>query len=78
MAELLNRAGERVRADQIWVNPDCGLKTRSWDEVRPALVNMVFLALSPATDAIASASRFWPIATARAGALSKVMDTPQF
>ena len=26
---------------QIWVNPDCGLKTRKWDEVRPALVNMV-------------------------------------
>jgi 5-methyltetrahydropteroyltriglutamate--homocysteine methyltransferase len=23
------------------VNPDCGLKTRTWDEVRPALVNMV-------------------------------------
>ena len=26
---------------QLWVNPDCGLKTRKWEEVRPALVNMV-------------------------------------
>jgi len=27
--------------DQVWVNPDCGLKTRKWDEVKPALVTMV-------------------------------------
>lgn len=26
---------------QIWVNPDCGLKTRCWEEVIPALKNMV-------------------------------------
>ncbi len=26
---------------QVWVNPDCGLKTRRWEEVRPALINMV-------------------------------------
>jgi 5-methyltetrahydropteroyltriglutamate--homocysteine methyltransferase len=26
---------------QVWVNPDCGLKTRRWEEVRPALENMV-------------------------------------
>jgi 5-methyltetrahydropteroyltriglutamate--homocysteine methyltransferase len=26
---------------QIWINPDCGLKTRTWEEVKPALVNMV-------------------------------------
>ncbi|MEC9486905.1 MAG: hypothetical protein UMU76_05340 [Prosthecochloris sp.] len=26
---------------QIWVNPDCGLKTREWDEVVPAVENMV-------------------------------------
>ncbi|MCW5696680.1 MAG: 5-methyltetrahydropteroyltriglutamate--homocysteine S-methyltransferase [Bauldia sp.] len=41
MVALLRKAGERLTADQIWVNPDCGLKTRKWDEVRPALVNMV-------------------------------------
>jgi 5-methyltetrahydropteroyltriglutamate--homocysteine methyltransferase len=27
--------------DRLWVNPDCGLKTRKWDEVREALSNMV-------------------------------------
>lgn len=41
MALLLERAGEHLAAGQIWVNPDCGLKTRRWEEVRPALVNMV-------------------------------------
>jgi 5-methyltetrahydropteroyltriglutamate--homocysteine methyltransferase len=41
MADLLVRASARLSPDQIWVNPDCGLKTRKWDEVRPALVNMV-------------------------------------
>ena len=41
MAALLAKAEERLAPDQIWVNPDCGLKTRKWDEVRPALVNMV-------------------------------------
>ncbi len=35
------RARQRLADDQLWVNPDCGLKTRNWDEVRPALVNMV-------------------------------------
>ncbi|MFT0862149.1 5-methyltetrahydropteroyltriglutamate--homocysteine S-methyltransferase [Ancylobacter sp. G4_0304] len=41
MVELLERAAQRLAAAQIWVNPDCGLKTRQWVEVRPALVNMV-------------------------------------
>jgi 5-methyltetrahydropteroyltriglutamate--homocysteine methyltransferase len=41
MTALLAKARERLAVDQIWVNPDCGLKTRKWDEVRPALVNMV-------------------------------------
>jgi 5-methyltetrahydropteroyltriglutamate--homocysteine methyltransferase len=27
--------------DRLWINPDCGLKTRRWDEVRPALTAMV-------------------------------------
>lgn len=38
---LLLKAKERLSSDQIWVNPDCGLKTRKWEEIRPALVNMV-------------------------------------
>ena len=41
MTALLAKAQERLAPDQIWVNPDCGLKTRKWDEVRPALINMV-------------------------------------
>jgi 5-methyltetrahydropteroyltriglutamate--homocysteine methyltransferase len=41
MANLLMLARERLSDAQLWVNPDCGLKTRKWDEVRPALVNMV-------------------------------------
>ncbi|MFP5414189.1 MAG: 5-methyltetrahydropteroyltriglutamate--homocysteine S-methyltransferase [Gammaproteobacteria bacterium] len=39
--DRLRRARARVPAERLWVNPDCGLKTRSWDEVRPALVAMV-------------------------------------
>jgi 5-methyltetrahydropteroyltriglutamate--homocysteine methyltransferase len=41
MDALLRVAAQRLSPDQIWVNPDCGLKTRHWDEVRPALENMV-------------------------------------
>jgi hypothetical protein len=41
MLSLLTTATRHLAADQIWVNPDCGLKTRKWEEVRPALVNMV-------------------------------------
>jgi 5-methyltetrahydropteroyltriglutamate--homocysteine methyltransferase len=39
--ELLSLARQRLSDGQLWVNPDCGLKTRKWEEVRPALVNMV-------------------------------------
>ncbi len=38
---LLELAEARVGRDRLWVNPDCGLKTRTWDEVLPALRNMV-------------------------------------
>jgi 5-methyltetrahydropteroyltriglutamate--homocysteine methyltransferase len=38
---LLRRARDVVPAERLWVNPDCGLKTRRWDEVRPALTAMV-------------------------------------
>ncbi|MBC2665401.1 5-methyltetrahydropteroyltriglutamate--homocysteine S-methyltransferase [Novosphingobium flavum] len=41
MAGLLAGASERLPAAQLWVNPDCGLKTRKWEDVKPALVNMV-------------------------------------
>nr|AGT02662.1 5-methyltetrahydropteroyltriglutamate-homocysteine S-methyltransferase [Crithidia acanthocephali] len=38
---LLRSAATRVPVDQLWVNPDCGLKTRTWKEVSEALANMV-------------------------------------
>jgi 5-methyltetrahydropteroyltriglutamate--homocysteine methyltransferase len=38
---LLQRALEVLTPEQLWVNPDCGLKTRGWTEVRSALSNMV-------------------------------------
>lgn len=41
MTSLLALARKRLSDSQLWVNPDCGLKTRKWEEVRPALVNMV-------------------------------------
>jgi len=41
MTELLKLARNRLADEQLWINPDCGLKTRKWDEVKPALVNMV-------------------------------------
>ncbi|HVW46628.1 MAG TPA: 5-methyltetrahydropteroyltriglutamate--homocysteine S-methyltransferase [Solirubrobacterales bacterium] len=39
--KLLELAEARVGRERLWVNPDCGLKTRRWEEVRPALTNMV-------------------------------------
>lgn len=41
MVDLLKKAAERIPAERLWVNPDCGLKTRQWDEVIPALAHMV-------------------------------------
>jgi len=41
METLLQKALEVLSPSQLWVNPDCGLKTRGWAEVRPALKNMV-------------------------------------
>jgi 5-methyltetrahydropteroyltriglutamate--homocysteine methyltransferase len=41
MAELLSLARQQLEDWQIWVNPDCGLKTRKWEEVRPALEGLV-------------------------------------
>ncbi|MFB6263557.1 MAG: 5-methyltetrahydropteroyltriglutamate--homocysteine S-methyltransferase, partial [Bradymonadaceae bacterium] len=41
MYELLEAALDVLDEEQLWVVPDCGLKTRNWDEVRPSLENMV-------------------------------------
>jgi len=41
IVQLMRKAAERIPASRLWVNPDCGLKTRQWNEVIPALANMV-------------------------------------
>ena len=38
---LMTLAAERIPAERLWINPDCGLKTRKWEEVTPALETMV-------------------------------------
>jgi 5-methyltetrahydropteroyltriglutamate--homocysteine methyltransferase len=37
MVSLMRLAAARIPAERLWVNPDCGLKTRAWEEVDPAL-----------------------------------------
>ena len=41
MAELLRLAAQVLEPEQLWVDPDCGLKTRRYEEVEPSLKNMV-------------------------------------
>jgi 5-methyltetrahydropteroyltriglutamate--homocysteine methyltransferase len=41
MLRLLKKAAEVIPAEQLWVNPDCGLKTRGWAETEAALLRMV-------------------------------------
>jgi 5-methyltetrahydropteroyltriglutamate--homocysteine methyltransferase len=41
MQSLIEKAAERIPAERLWVNPDCGLKTRGWPETREALRLMV-------------------------------------
>jgi len=41
MTALLAAARRRLAGEQLWVNPDCGLKTRKWPETRAAVANMV-------------------------------------
>jgi len=41
MVKLMRKAARCIPPERLWVNPDCGLKTRQWQEVIPALRNMV-------------------------------------
>lgn len=38
---LLKKAVKRISVERLWVNSDCGLKTRGWLEIRAVLANMV-------------------------------------
>jgi 5-methyltetrahydropteroyltriglutamate--homocysteine methyltransferase len=41
MKELLDKAATQIPHTRLWVNPDCGLKTRNWHEAEASLINMV-------------------------------------
>ncbi len=41
IVNLLRKAAQRIPVERLWVNPDCGLKTRAWPETEAALINMV-------------------------------------
>ena len=51
IVQLMRKAAGRIPAQRLWVNPDCGLKTRQWAEVIPALTNMVAAAKTLRRDA---------------------------
>ncbi len=44
MVQLMTKAAQRIDPARLWGNPDCGLKTRGWAQVKPALRNMVLAA----------------------------------
>jgi 5-methyltetrahydropteroyltriglutamate--homocysteine methyltransferase len=46
METLISKAAEVLPIERLWINPDCGLKTRQWEQVIPALRNMVNAARS--------------------------------
>jgi 5-methyltetrahydropteroyltriglutamate--homocysteine methyltransferase len=46
MGSLLEKASQLLPARNLWVNPDCGLKTRKWPETKQALINMVQAAVA--------------------------------
>ncbi|MCT2564165.1 5-methyltetrahydropteroyltriglutamate--homocysteine S-methyltransferase [Chryseobacterium herbae] len=50
MIHLLRKAQAVIPAQQLWVNPDCGLKTRHWDETEKALIAMVKASREAAAD----------------------------
>jgi 5-methyltetrahydropteroyltriglutamate--homocysteine methyltransferase len=41
IVHLIRQAEQRIPREQLWVNPDCGLKTRRWEQVTPALAHLV-------------------------------------
>jgi len=41
IVEQIEKLLEVLPIIQLWINPDCGLKTRKWEEVKPSLINMV-------------------------------------
>jgi 5-methyltetrahydropteroyltriglutamate--homocysteine methyltransferase len=56
MAARLRKAAMVIPPDRLWANPDCGLKTRGWAEVEPALRNLVVAARQVAQELSAVSS----------------------
>lgn len=56
IVDLIDKAAQRIPAERLWINPDCGLKTRQWKEVIPALQNMVAAAHTLRQQALKAAS----------------------
>ncbi|TCO69457.1 5-methyltetrahydropteroyltriglutamate--homocysteine S-methyltransferase [Rhodovulum euryhalinum] len=54
IAALLRKAAEVIPAEHLWVNPDCGLKTRGWPEVKASLANLVAAARGMRQTALAA------------------------
>ncbi|MCR9940006.1 5-methyltetrahydropteroyltriglutamate--homocysteine S-methyltransferase [Vibrio owensii] len=50
--DLLKKAAEKVPVQRLWVNPDCGLKTRNWAETEAALANLVSAAKKLRTELV--------------------------
>lgn len=50
LVQQLKAGIAQLPTQQVWVNPDCGLKTRRWEEVVPALQNMVAAAQTLRTE----------------------------
>jgi 5-methyltetrahydropteroyltriglutamate--homocysteine methyltransferase len=57
MTRLLRKALDVLKPEQIWINPDCGLKTRGWKEVDPALKAMVSSAKALRSELSAGAAK---------------------
>jgi 5-methyltetrahydropteroyltriglutamate--homocysteine methyltransferase len=53
MLRLMRKALAVIPAQRLWINPDCGLKTRGWPEVEAALQNMVAVAKQLRASALA-------------------------
>jgi 5-methyltetrahydropteroyltriglutamate--homocysteine methyltransferase len=52
IAQLARRAAQRVPRRRLWLNPDCGCKTRNWAEVKPAMANLVTAARQLRAEAV--------------------------
>jgi 5-methyltetrahydropteroyltriglutamate--homocysteine methyltransferase len=52
IVELITAALKSLPSEKLWINPDCGLKTRGYDEVRPSLANLVAAAKAARGDLV--------------------------